>query len=766
METISFQPVANIWVIALMCVVAVLLLMVGPSFANLTRDRKMALVFLRTGVIALALLGLFRPGCVQTIEKNQAGVLLFLLDVSRSMELPHVSDDETRWKAMSKMIKENEAKFKELSELKIDVRFFEFDNDVRPLEFVDGIVQLPEQPEGGETDIGTPIYNSSLETRGERLIGVVVASDGVQTVANPEVELTQAATPLSDMQVPLISVLLGAPSDSGQHADVAIKNFSEQQVVNVRNRLTARATLVARGYANQDVKVELVIIDDAGNETIADKPLFVRPRSAFEEMNVELTYKPTEAGEFRMKVRAVPMPGEKAQRNNELDAFLTVNDKGMSILFIDGGLGNEQSFLRRSLGTTEFIDLEYLPLYSNADARDNSWPRAGMTELFDNDTYDVFIFSDVDSAAFSDEALNALTNAVVDRKKGFLMLGGEHSFGPGGYNRTALNAILPIKMSGTERQEFDKEVRKDVHINQPFSLRQARPHYVTQLGQENEPWGSLPELLGANRFIDVKENALVLLESDNAARNPILVGTNVGGRVLAFAGDTLWRWNMKGKKQIGRTYKQEYDQFWRQVVLWLAYWDAKTDETVSLDLPQRRFQPKGRVKFNVKAQSIDGQPVSDAQFQGTLTQPDGTQQTIPISRGGPDDWLELDREMVAAAGLYKLEVAGTRNGEPIGKSERQFVVMDRDVEKSNPVANPERMTILANQTKEFGGKAIDPENLGIVLDEFIENPPIEKLKIPTRWRMGETLPDAAAYLCLFVGLLTVEWYLRKKWGLV
>ena len=149
-----------------------------------------------------------------------------------------------------------------------------------------------------------------------------------------------------------------------------------------------------------------------------------------------------------------------------------------------------------------------------------------------------------------------------------------------------------------------------------------------------------------------------------------------------------------------------------------------------------------------------------------MIQPDGTRQVVAIADGSSGDWLELDREMVAAAGLYQFEVIGTRNGQPIGKSLRQFVVMDRDVEKSNPVANPERMTVLADQTKEFGGRAIEPEQLAGILDEIIENPPIEKLKIPSRRRLGDTLLDSSAYLALFVGLLTVEWFLRKKWGMV
>ena len=185
-------------------------------------------------------------------------------------------------------------------------------------------------------------------------------SDGVPTVLNPPVEISQAVTPLVNMETPLFSIPLGSPADTGQSRDVAITNFAEQHVVNVKNKLLAEATLVSRGYKDQDIRVELVIIDSRGREKVVSPPTIVTPRRASEERTVRIEYKPTEPGEFRMKIRAVPMPDEIALRNNELDAFLTVNDKGLSVALIDGGMGWEQSFMRRSLATAEFLSLIHI----------------------------------------------------------------------------------------------------------------------------------------------------------------------------------------------------------------------------------------------------------------------------------------------------------------------------------------------------------------------------------------------------------------------
>ncbi len=737
------------------------MLLIGPSFANLSSGRRWTLSTLRLLVLGLALLATMRPGCVQQIEKSQAAMILFLIDATRSMELPHVSDDSTRWAATKQVITENQSRFQQLIDNQIDVRFFTFDNRVKNLEIENGVVQLPELPEGSETDIGTALYSTSLDVRDKRLLGVFLLSDGVQNVLDPEVQMIQAAETLNDLEVPLYAVQFGLPGDTGQLADVAITQFAEQQIVNVKNDLTARATMVSRGYANQDIPVDLLLVDSEGKEEIVASTI-VRPASSYAETQVELVYRPLEPGEFRMKIRARKMPGEQAERNNELDAFLTVNDKGMRVLFLAGDIGWEQSFLRRSLPTADFIQLDFVPIYPGSRG---NWPETKYESLFKDPSYDVFIIADLDSRALHNPAtytksLDALAEAVYDGK-GLLMIGGYHSFGAGLYQQTPLADVLPITMNANERQDFGADVRRDLHINTPFQLRPAKDHFLTRLGDSEARqmvWKKLPPLVGANRF-GVKDNAEILLESDDDVKRPILVAANVGGRVLAFAGDSTWRWNMKG-------FKTEYDQFWRQLILWLAFWDSRNDESVSIQLTQRRFSPNAIVKFDVVVKTVTGEIVDDAKFNAALVTPTGERQIINIQQSDKRYFAELDPDSLSESGLYRIEVEGFRNEQAIGNSKREFIVMDRDKEKSNPVANPEQMARLANQTSEHGGQAMVPEKVAELLDELIANPPVTKIEVPVKWRLGASFPDAAIFLTLFAGLLLVEWFLRKKWGLV
>jgi uncharacterized membrane protein len=767
LDSLTFQPIFQPILMVAVVVAALALLLIGPSFANVDGRKRLTLSLIRVGIFALAFVTMLRPGCVQQIEKNQAAVLMVLIDATRSMDLPHIKDNSTRWNEVKNMVVDNESRFAELAKQKIDVKFFQFDSRSTPVEIVDGKVQLPEEPIGSETDIGSPIYDAVLGVRDRRLLAMIVASDGVQNVLDPEIELVDAVDALKDMEAPLIAVKLGLAGDAGELADVAVTSFAEQMVVNKKSDLNAKATLVARGFANQDIKVDLLISDGTTETVVASE--FVRPNSAYEEMNVVLKYRPEVPGEYRITVRAEPMAGELAVRNNSLDGFLTVRDEGMRVLLLSGALGWEQKALRDSLPALDFVDLDFRPIYTPpVDRRDRVWPLEQLTDDFlDEKKFDVFILCNVDAAALWNARektgpLAALAEAVKNGK-GLLMIGGTHSFGAGGYAETPLADVLPVKMKRGDSQPFDAEIRKELHINRPIQVKPTFDHFLTRISDSEssrEAWQQLPPLVGANRLSPKQSAAVeVFLQSDDDVGHPILVSANVGGRVLVFAGDSTWRWRMAG-------FEKEFDQFWRQLVLWLAFWDSKNDESLTIDLPKRRFSPNARVKFGVNVRTVAGEFVAGVDFDTSLVLPDGTAEKISVAQVGEGYVCELDPKLLSQSGVYRIQVAGSHNGTKIGQGEREFVVLDRDKEKANPAANPQQMVRLASQTAEFGGKAIDPEELSAVLDEYIANPPIKKIEIPLRSRFGESILGGGSFLLAFVGLLGVEWFLRKKWGLV
>ncbi|MDX2036489.1 MAG: VWA domain-containing protein [Isosphaeraceae bacterium] len=82
-------------------------------------------------------------------------------------------------------------------------------------------------------------------------------------------------------------------------------------------------------------------------------------------------------------------------------------------------------------------------------------PTQGMPEsLSDLQNYEMLILSNVPATALTTRQMDLARTYVRDLGGGFLMLGGDQSFGLGGYYKTALEEILPV------RSDFEKEKEK------------------------------------------------------------------------------------------------------------------------------------------------------------------------------------------------------------------------------------------------------------------------------------------------------------------
>lgn len=82
-------------------------------------------------------------------------------------------------------------------------------------------------------------------------------------------------------------------------------------------------------------------------------------------------------------------------------------------------------------------------------------PPQGMPEtLADLQNYELLILSNVPATALSQQQMNVARTYVQELGGGFIMLGGEQSFGLGGYYKTTLEEILPV------RSDFEKEKEK------------------------------------------------------------------------------------------------------------------------------------------------------------------------------------------------------------------------------------------------------------------------------------------------------------------
>ncbi|MDZ4779852.1 MAG: glutamine amidotransferase [Planctomycetia bacterium] len=750
MTRLVLVPVVAYWAVALAALLLLVLWFWSQRSLPLSTRRSRTLAALRLGVILLVVAVLLRPTLVYTKIERQSATIGVLVDRSRSMLVADAAGNRTRWDELTRAFSDAWPAFGELAE-ESNLKLYEFDRTLAPRPFTAEKFDLGGPPEGDQTALGSAIADVLDRESGGRLAAIIVASDGAQRALPPRDQLPQnVARRLADQGSQIYTLTFGQPRGLGQTRDVAIRELVTARTTFVKNELVVEGTLQADGFPGQSMTVELLSESAPGKMIVVDSVPVKIPEQNVRQ-NVILSYIPETAGEFKLTLRVAAAPGELVRTNNEMSTFVTVLAGGLRVLYLEGAVRSEQKWIYRALDASQDIQLDAWRL----NAQDPTTRPAELASAFQPGKYDVYIFGDLDQRAFDPAELELLATRV-EEGAGLIMLGGFHSFGPGGYQGTKLNDVLPIEIQRTERQDFDAPIATDLHVSGevkmlPTEVFGAR-HPIMALGPRDQNvalWRALPALEGANRFRRTKRGANVLAESEDKA--PLLVEKPYGlGRVLAFAGDSTWRWALSGHEDAHR-------RFWRQTILWLARKDEATDGSVWIKLAERRFSPAARVEFTSGALDADGLPVTGAEFTARVTSPDGKTQSIGLARQG-DQALGTFLGGLEA-GDYTLDVEGTKDGKSLGQGKSRFLVFAQDLELDNPAADPASLASLAAMT---GGRSLPPEQLPALLRELQDKARDSDVSSETK----QSLWDNWLVLIAFVSLLATEWYLRKRWGLV
>ena len=653
--------------------------------------------------------------------------------------------------------------FRGLEDDDLDVKFYTFDSAVKPVD-LSPTFDLGATADGRETAIGAAMDDALQRETGHRLAGVILLSDGAQNALYPRDESPQTvARRLADLGVPLYTVTCGKESSANSRPDVAVTGLDVSPSVFVKNEIAIRGTVRINAYVNKDVAVQALF------ETVPGKPLEVvgtttlRSTHDGEEMPVEFSYVPQTAGERKVTLRVLPMPNEQDTTNNEQSNFVKVLPGGLNVFYLEGELRVEQRFLRRALASSPDIkvDFQWIDHRLRKD-----WP-VDLSDRFQPGKYDVYIIGDLDSTAFRPQDLASLRQ-LVEHGAGLIMLGGFHSFWAGGYQDSALRDILPLEYSDLDkfdRQNFGDKIRSDLQLvpaNADVGIKMLPDKHfgddsIMRLGSRDQNraiWQRLPGLDRARiRFRGLKSPAAKPLAVTPDGK-PLLAAVEPGaGRVLAFAGDSTWLWSMAG-------FEKEHKQFWRQVILWLARKEDTEKSGVWIKLVQRQYTPGRPIEFSVGAMSPQGEPIADAAFEASALLPDGNRRPVHLTRQGNQTIGQF--KQTELPGDYSLAVTATSAGAAVGESHARFIVYDQDLELENSTPRPTLMANLAQTTKAVGGKTLVPEELPKLVQDLRRQPRDLEVAVETK----QTPWDTPYYFAVVVALLTAEWYLRKKWGLV
>ena len=744
--SVSFSPIGGSWPVLVLAVLAVTALTLWAYSRRLRgtsgRWRWFALS-LRLLAILLCLLAALRPKVTLNEKKKQAASLVYLIDTSKSMLIADEVNGQSRWDVAKEILKQSEEMAKTLGpDLNVKVHFFDSTlSDPKPNEQGEYA-----KPQGLETKLGAAILeaNKAQQVSGKRIARIVIASDFTNTSGPDPLDAARQVKG-SDQAIQIVAVGLGTESAGANHRDVRLRDIISSPTVFVKNQLEVRGTVVAHGFTNQDLNVELYV---EGEQAPVAKTTMKVPEGADSAVVSGLKYVPKTPGEKRLTLKVVPKDGEMVVSNNEISTFVSVLSGGLNVLFLQGPNSSfDYKYLGKAILQSPAIQMDGIAIGKQA--------QGDKSEVDDGDfavgKYNVYVFCNLPADRLTLKQHRLLVEAVK-KGAGFVMLGGHYSFGPGGWADTPLAEILPCAIHpGDGEIEEPTKLVPTVQGLQSFILKVGATEAETA-----KIWDSMPPMLGTNRFGELKLSASILATTPDPAREPVMMSVETGGgRVIAFGGET-WVWARQTEE--GRL---AHRKFWRQSIFWLSHKEDDSENQVKLTVTPRRVGVGEKLELTATARDPKGAPITDATFECKIQREGPDPVTEPVELYNRGDHAQATRyatEHLGVPGNYTATVIARRAGKEIGHDSTRFLVYQDDRELENPSADLKLAREIAELT---GGQLVTPEKLNTHLKQIDRSAYTEYVS-DSEYEVWDNWP----FLLIFAAILTLEWWLRKRHGWV
>ena len=732
-----------------------------------THSRLAVIITLLRGLaVAMVLLFLLNPVWVEKMLSGDPLKIAVLVDTSESMAFE--SEGLTRIDAAKQWVNE---KLDIPSHMDVDLYGF----GAAPTQL--SLEQMT--PKDSESSIAETldVFRSGLITPLPG--GVILLSDGAD---RSELDMRETALWFREMDIPIHTILAGESDDT---SDLVVEHVEAPQQASDNTVVTVHAHIRAPGF--QGKTIPLQIYED--DRLVSEKRIKVTESA----MSVPLEFYPGNDGFRKLQLKIPPQQGERTPDNNQREFGLTVLDQSLRVLYMEGsgmqGGVCQPMFLKHALESAADIEVKVLhcdqygsPPHMHSqiafvDPRDGSKvfrvqnPTMGYPQTLDDLlNYDVVISSDIPKEAFSGQQLKFTERFVTEFGGGFIMIGGNTSFGSGGYDQTIIDRIVPVEMN----------ISTD-SLTTTFQARipeSAWSHPIMQLGENDKETRKIwlekfPVLKGFNIVDRLKPGAVGLLEHPNyraqSGNAIVLAAQEVGkGRTMAFTTDTTYLWGQDFQTlwgepidpskpmRISNCDSRYYTQFWINAVRWLSANKFQSEnEALEIRFAKTYYAPDKTIKGVIAMQESSGstgvQNVSVQLLKGDQI----VSSDVSTTKTGPGNY-EVSLKL-AGLGPFRLRASAELKDGTTMQANRLLIGESGHWETMDGRCNPTLLQDIANWS---GGRfARADEDSEMVMNNFGQkNRQTEKSVRKPLW-------DKGWWLVVFLGLVTTEWVIRKRAGM-
>ena len=739
------------WLIALVALATIALLL--QQFLSLKQRLSLAqsafLVALRAVVYGVLIFFLLGPSLIDKRAGKLRRPLTVLIDSSESMAFPASakaaaggSAGKSRLDAVREKLTAGKEPLIQRLSRDYDLRLFRFGTDLEPIDAA-SVAQLKAQAQGTRL---LELVQSAAKDAGAQS-AILLFSDGI---ANGDKKTLEGAPPLP---VPVFTVAAG---EAEGFTDVRIAEVRAPQFAFRGREFKLDLTVHAAGLKGKTVPLYF----NRGKNLITTRSITI-DADPFEQ-KIALSFTPKEIGTHSFSLDIPPQAGEQITRNNQKEFKVDVQRDKIRILTLSGSPAWNYRFLRMAMKQDPLIELvSFVFLRTPTDSVDVP---DNQLSLIPFPIDDIFLeeLKNFDLVFLDDFSHRAYFNPVyLDRVRDFVrdggglaMLGGVRSFDSGGYGESALKEVLPVELDGKGSYQSTGGVR-------PVLTASGKAHPITRLLPDprinEEAWTKMPALNGLNRVRGARGE--VLLTADGAAAGaPLLaIGRFGKGRTLAFMSDDAWRWNFIAAGN--RESPQNHLKLVRQMVRWLA--QEPSFEQVQLRAIASA-RPGEKIAIKLRVLKDDFLPTFQASVQLRVIGPEG-EPSLVLASADAEEGEYTGEYTPTREGTYRVEAEASLAGKPLGKDRTSFSVAYGYGETDDGLPRADLLKQLAatSQGEFFSLNDWNEKSLERIAAKIESHAPAQ-ITEQRQTRLWSTLWPFS----LILTLLSVEWWMRRKWGLI
>ena len=680
----------------------------GLTLLRYYKKKKWLLSFLRLSALAILCFLLLEPLLRSITSEIEPSTVVVLHDISSSQWMG--PDSASRKQALNGLLTDMHFHFDEVG---FEVALFDFSNNLSPRANSSTAPSL----NGARTDISSALEGVKNKFDHRNVCAVIVSTDGLcNTGRDPEYN-----TQLLD--VPHFFIGTG---DTTSIKDVELSKLLSNQVTYLNNEFPVEIRLSSFGFIGKIARLK-VYLDE---ELVKSENIHISDERGFYKF--KYNFKALTAGVKKIRAVVIPIEGEVRKENNSATAYVNVLDSKRKIAIVASAPHPDVRALKNAMEENLHQEVNVV-FVSEINKLENK------TAISD---CDVAIFHNIPNLIkTTPKAVFSLMNSSTP----ILFVGG---------------AGLDLKHLPVERSGINFITGKGTQeisglLEESFSL------FETPDQLENELKYLPPVIAPMGRIDGVKSlNTLISSRLGSLETEMPLLAFNkdaTGRRSGIFIGEGIWRWRIESSIKNGNS--EVFDQLMNNCI---KYLDSRDDVRRFRVVAPKKLDEDIRLSFSAQVYDAALNPTTGVDVGLALTNSNGEVFNYDFSIENDSYKLDCGR---LSNGQYTWEASTILDGK-LERLKGALVISEVKAELLAQAANHNLLRRISNNTDgdflgevgimyshemgaEFANKVKEKVNKRDLIHEFTERLELINFNF---------------ILWLLLGLLTLEWVIRRRSG--